>query len=99
MVNSLRRRIEKLEKDLHAQSIVARTEDGHSFRIRRDNVLPLTVAAFRRCYADIEGAPMPVSRFDARLDQLKSTGVSSTAEPLLGIASDILRKTHEAGNE
>jgi hypothetical protein len=94
-MNSLKTRIAKLEKGIGDSSIVARTEDGQTFRLRRDNLLPLTVASFRRRYAEIEGLPMPVSPFDERLDYLKRAGVARTNEPMLELACDALRRNNE----
>jgi hypothetical protein len=93
------RRLEKLEASTHTQSCTATDEEGKPFRLRRDDVLPLTVAAFRRRYAEIEGEPTPISRFDTRLDHLQRVGLVHTSEPLLGIACDVLRETQEAGNQ
>lgn len=97
-MNGLRKRVEKLEKNTHDQSILATTEDGQQLRLRRNNLLPLTVASFRRRWAAIEGEEMPVSPFDERLDYLKRAGVRSTSEPLIEIAVDCLRLTAEDGN-
>ena len=91
-------RFVKLEKAIGAQSVTVTTESGQQIRLRRDNVLPLTTAAFRRRYAQIEGEAMPCSRFDKTLDHLQRAGIGSTSEPLLSIAVDILREDQEDGN-
>jgi hypothetical protein len=90
-MNKFKGRIEKLERVISDNSIHAVAEDGQQIRIRRANLLPLTVAAFRRRYSELESETMPESRFDSQLDHLKRVGVSSTAEPLLGVAVDALR--------
>jgi hypothetical protein len=92
-MNGFKKRVERLEKDIRDQSITARDEDGEQIRLRRHSLLPLTVAAFRRRYAQIEGLPAPISPLDARLDHLKRVGVSYTSEPLIGLACDVLRRT------
>jgi hypothetical protein len=97
-MNRFNSRLVKLEKGISEQSITALTEDGAPFRLRRQSVLPLALAAFRRRYAQLEGEPMPVSRFDERLEHLKRAGIASTSEPLLSIAVDILREDQEGGN-
>jgi hypothetical protein len=88
------RRLEKLEAATHDKSITC-TVDGVQFRLRRDDVLPLTCQAFRRRHSEIEGEPIPVSRFDQRLDHLARATVVSSAEPLLEIAVDCLRRNDE----
>jgi hypothetical protein len=98
-MRNLKGRIEKLEKHTDSQTITAVAEDGAPFRLRRDNLLPLACAAMRRRSAEIEGLDKPVSRFDSLLDHLQRSGVASTAEPMLEVAADILRKDREAGNE
>jgi hypothetical protein len=92
-MNSLLRRIVQLEGKVTDQSITAQTEAGQRFRIRRDSILPLAVAAFRRRHAEIEGMQQPVSPFDAKLDLLRAGARSS--EPLLGVAIDVLRRSQE----
>lgn len=92
-MNNLLRRIEKLESKVTDQSVSVQTEAGQRIRLRRDSILPLTCAAFRRRYAEIEGMQQPVSPFDAKLDLLRAGARSS--EPLLGVAIDVLRRTQE----
>jgi hypothetical protein len=94
-MSDLQKRLEKIEKNISVQSITATTEDGQPLRIRRQSILPLTVASFRRRYAAIEGEAMPVSPFDERLDYLKRVGAISTSQPLLEIAVDCLRRNDE----
>jgi hypothetical protein len=98
-MSDLKKRLEKLEKGVTSSSIQASTEDGQQFRLPRQSLLALTCAAFRRRYAEILGEPQPESRLDAKLDLLKRAGAITSSEPLLCVAADVLRKTHEAGNE
>jgi hypothetical protein len=80
-----------LEQGISDKNILARTEDGQQFRLRRDSLLGFVVAAFRRRYSELEDLPQPVSRFDDRFDQIKRAGAISTNEPLLTVARDVLR--------
>jgi hypothetical protein len=83
-------RLNRLEKGLSDHSTIAVAEDGQQIRIKRDDMLPLTTAAFRRRYAEIEGQPIPESRFDAKLDFIKRFAVRCTA-PLVEVISGVLR--------
>jgi hypothetical protein len=94
-MSNLLRRIEKLEQGTSDRTIQVLTEDGKPLRIRRDDILPLTTASFRRCYAALEGEPMPVSPFDAKMDLLKRAGVARTNEPMIELACDALRRNNE----
>jgi hypothetical protein len=84
-------RMEKLERNIHITSCTATDESGRPFRIRRDDILGLACASFRRRYAEIEGEPQPVHRLDATLDALKLAAPISSPEPLLIIAQETLQ--------
>jgi hypothetical protein len=94
-MSDLKKRLAKLEKGVTSQSITAISEDGVQIRIRRDSLLGLTCAAFRRRYCEIEGEPLPESQFDAKLELLKRAGAITSSEPLLCVAADVLRTAGE----
>jgi hypothetical protein len=91
---NLKTRIAKLERGVTENSIKATAADG-VIRIRRDSLLPLTCAAMRRRWAAIQDEPLPVSPYDATLDRLKNAGTITSAEPMLEIACDMLRRNDE----
>jgi hypothetical protein len=83
-------RLCRLEKNSGESTVSAIAESGEAIHIHKNDMLPLTCAAFRQRYAQIEGLPAPVSPFDSKLAFLKRFAVRCTA-PLVEVISGVLR--------
>lgn len=95
-VKSLRKRLEKLERQLRVEAVDLLLDNGEVLHIRRRDVLKIATAGMRRRYAEIEGQPQPESSFDQQLDLLSRIASPPANQPLLALACALLdRGPHE----
>ena len=87
---NMKRRLRKLQDKSGARDAVLMFRDGSVRAIRPRDPLGLVLASFRRRHSEIEGGPMPESRYDEHLNLLgKCTSVDSEA-PLIDLAASCL---------
>lgn len=91
-MNSLKKRLQKLETDLQVESIELELSNSKRLYIKRRDVLRITTDGMRRRYAEMEGLPMPKSKFDRELDLLQRVSCPPANQPLLAIACAALNR-------